>query len=65
MSDLAKKPSDDLRKELKEQREHLREFRFGVAGSRVRNIRDGRDTRRQIARILTELCRKQAMKKHE
>ncbi len=55
MTDLKKKSVKDLEKLLKEQRKALREFRFSSAGSRVRNVRDGRNTRRSIARILTEL----------
>lgn len=45
----------DLEKMLVEKREELRAFRFGVAGSKVRDIKKGRNVRREIARILTEL----------
>lgn len=54
-SELHKKSEKDLQKELRDAREELRRFRFSSAGSRVRNVREGRNTRRQIARILTEL----------
>ena len=53
--DYTKKNEKDLMKFLVDKREELREFRFGIAGSKVRNIKAGRDTRREIARILTEL----------
>ncbi len=46
--------ADDLGKLLAEKREALRQFRFGQAGSRVRNTKEGRILRRTIARILTK-----------
>lgn len=52
---LKNKNSEDLQKELSEKRESVRLFRFGVAGSKVRNVKEGRDTKRQIARVLTEV----------
>lgn len=53
--DLKNKSDKDLQKELSEERESIRAFRFGIAGSKVRNVKEGRDTKKQIARILTEL----------
>jgi len=44
-----------LEKEVADKREALRVFRFGGAGSRSRNVREGRTTRREIARLLTEI----------
>lgn len=55
MADITKKSIKDLEKMLVEKREALREFRFGISGSKVRNIKEGRDVRRVIAQILTEL----------
>lgn len=55
MSELSRKTDQDLRKTLFEKRRLLREFRFGAAGSRVRNTREGRHLRRDIARVLTEM----------
>lgn len=45
---------EDLAKEIADKREALRVFRFGEAGSRTRNVREGRMLRRDIARLLTE-----------
>ncbi len=45
----------DLNKELGSQKESLRKFGFGVTGSKVKNVKEGRDTKRNIARILTEI----------
>lgn len=38
-----------------DKREALRSMRFNAAGSRSRNVREGRDTRKEIARMLTEI----------
>ena len=45
----------ELKKELLEKKETLRNFRFGSAGSHTKNVRHGRTLRKEIARILTEL----------
>lgn len=45
----------DLGKTLNDKRESLRNFRFGSAGSKTRNVKEGRATRKEIARILTEM----------
>ncbi len=43
----------ELSKELSGAREKLREFRNGMTGSRVKNVKEGRVLRKNIARILT------------
>ena len=55
MKDLAKKKDTELFKELADARNKVQQFRFGMSGSRTRNVKEGRDLRKQIARILTEL----------
>jgi len=55
MNQYTKKTDSDLQKELKEKRAELQNFRFGMAGSKTRNVKRGRDLRAAIARILTEL----------
>lgn len=40
---------------LTAQREALRTFRYASAGSRTKNVREGRELRKEIARIMTEL----------
>lgn len=55
MTDFHKKSDKDLHKLLRDKREALREFRFGSAGSRTRNVRQGRNMRKEVAQILTEL----------
>lgn len=44
-----------LHKKVADFREQLRTIRFGGAGSRTRNVREGRTVRRDIARVMTEL----------
>ena len=55
MAEIKDKSVETLQAELSEKRESLRVFRFGGAGSRSRNVREGRNLRKDIARILTEL----------
>ena len=49
-----KKNDKDLDKLLVERREELRGFRFGIAGSKIRDVKTGKNLRKEIARILTE-----------
>ena len=55
MSDLSKKTEKDLKKEIATLRKSLWDFRAGLAGSKVRNVKEGRAIKRNVARILTEL----------
>ena len=55
MTDFKKYSVEDLHKEIADKREAVRKFRFGSEGSRSRNTREGRNHRKDIARMLTEL----------
>ncbi|MCH7529633.1 50S ribosomal protein L29 [Patescibacteria group bacterium] len=55
MTDIQSKNEKDLKKLLNEKRESLRNFRFEIAGSKIRNVKEAKNTRREIARIETEL----------
>ncbi|OHA26890.1 MAG: 50S ribosomal protein L29 [Candidatus Taylorbacteria bacterium RIFCSPHIGHO2_02_FULL_44_36] len=55
MLNLSEKTVPKLEHLLVEKREALRKFRFGVAGSKSRDVKEGRNTRKEIARVLTEL----------
>ena len=59
MADINKQDKDELVKSLTDKREALRVFRFGGAGSRTRNVREGRNLRKEIAQILTELKKRE------
>lgn len=54
MSEYKDKNEKDLEKLLTEKRTALRNFRFGVAGSKVRNVKEGKNVKKDIARIMTE-----------
>ena len=53
--ELEKKTVKDLEKDLKNHRKSLKDFRFGLSGSKTRNTKEGQNLRKEIARILTEL----------
>lgn len=55
MSEYKGKNQTDLKKLLNDKKEALRTFRFNLAGSKSRNVKEGRSIRKDIARILTEL----------
>lgn len=56
--ELQKKNDAELATLLKEKREAVRTLRFGVAGSGTRNVKEGKNTKKLIARILTEAHRR-------
>ena len=58
MNTLADKNEKDLMKAIAEKEEARRLFRFGLSGSKTRNVREGRTLRKDIARIKTELSRR-------
>jgi ribosomal protein L29 len=59
MKNLEKKTEKELEKELLKKRGSLRAFRFSVSGSKAKNVKEGNNTRKEIARILTELRKRQ------
>ncbi|MEK7461844.1 MAG: 50S ribosomal protein L29 [Patescibacteria group bacterium] len=56
------KPRQDLLKTLMEKREILRKLRFESAGSKTRNVKSRVNTRKDIARIMTELNKNDSRK---
>ena len=63
MDNIKTQSTADLLRTVAEKREALRVFRFGGAGSRVRNVREGRNVRREIAQILTEVRSRETAEK--
>ncbi|HNZ55287.1 MAG TPA: 50S ribosomal protein L29 [Candidatus Paceibacterota bacterium] len=59
--DLKNKKEDELKKLLADKRKELSAFKFGISGSRTKDVKAGRTTRREIARILTALHSKADM----
>lgn len=53
ITEIRQKSKLELQKLLQESREKLRQLRFDLASGKVKNVRDIRKTRRDIARILT------------
>ena len=53
MKDIKNKNAKEISTMLAEKQVALRTFRFGIAGSNVRNVREGRALKRDIARIKT------------
>ncbi len=52
---LRKKSEEELRKLLDQKREKLRETRYGLSSGKVKNIKEARGLKKEIARILTIL----------
>jgi len=61
--EVRSKSIDVLRELLKEKRERLRDLRFSLAGGKVKNVREIREIKRDIARILTII--KEKAKEHK
>ena len=56
-----KKLSDkELLKVLDEKRKAVRQFRFDVTGSKVKNLKEGGSIKKDVARILTEITLRDA-----
>lgn len=61
MKEYKTKTPQELQKMIALKREDLRNFRFGSAGSKTKNVKLGKTTKKEIARIMTEL----SIRKHE
>lgn len=55
MKGLEKKTDKELQKLLAEKRESLRGFRFDTTGTKIKNVKEGSNIKKDVARILTEL----------
>ena len=53
--DFKKKTDEDLNRTLSEKRSDLKDFRFGLSGSKTKNVKKGKEIKRDIARVLTEM----------
>lgn len=56
--ELNVKTEKELKTMLSEKRLALRNFRFAVAGSKNRNVKEGKSLRKDIARMLTIMSKK-------
>jgi ribosomal protein L29 len=57
ISELTTKNSKDLRKLLNEKKDSLQSFKLGNSRSKTKNVKEGRELRKDIARIMTVLNR--------
>ena len=57
--ELRQKTIEDLRKLERELRERLRRLRFDLASGKVKNVRELREVKKDIARILTVIREKE------
>lgn len=53
IQEIRRKSNNELQKTLKELREKLRQLRFDLSAGKVKNIREIRAIKKDIARILT------------
>lgn len=58
MKEIKTKSKNELKRLLLEKREALRRFRFQLSSGKSKNIKEGRNLRREIAKILTEINKK-------
>lgn len=59
VKEIRQKTIEDLRKLEKELREKLRGLRFDFASGKVKNVREIREIKKDIARILTVIREKE------
>ncbi len=57
--ELQKKSKPELEKLIRDKSEHLRVLRFSLAAGKLKNVRELRETKRDIARILTIMRREE------
>ncbi len=55
VNELREKKDDELKKILSQKRDKLQDIRFKLSSGRVKNVKEARDLRKDIARILTIL----------
>ena len=65
MKEHTNKTITELVKIIADKREALRVFRFGNAGSKSKNVKEGRGLRKEIAQVMTELSARRNAKKAE
>lgn len=58
LKELHQRPKSELQKILQDSRERLRQLRFDLASGKVKNVREIRHLKKEIAEILTILHQK-------
>jgi len=57
-AELNDKTKEELEKMVKEEKEKLRQLKFDLAAGKVKNIKEIRQIRKDVARILTRINKK-------
>ncbi|MDO8619823.1 MAG: 50S ribosomal protein L29 [bacterium] len=60
MSDYTNKSREELNRLVTDNRIKLQAFRFAMSGGKTKNVKEGRNLRKEIARALTEVKAKNA-----
>lgn len=55
MKELINKTENELAQLLKDKKESLRVFKFSMAGGKIKNLKEGKNIRKEIAQIMTLL----------
>ncbi|MBU0597509.1 50S ribosomal protein L29 [Patescibacteria group bacterium] len=63
VKEVRKKTEGELQKMLKSQREVMRDLRFKISSKQHKDVRDYREVKQTIARILTVLKEKKVLSK--
>ena len=58
MKGIKEKKDSELEKNLREKKKSLRLFRFSLSGGKVKNTKEGKALRKEIAQIMTEKSRR-------
>lgn len=58
--DFKTKTTEELRRLIVDNTQKLQAFRFAMAGSKGKNVKEGKNLRKEIARAQTELTQKKA-----
>jgi len=58
IAEIKQKSKKELEKILHENKEKLRQLRFDLSAGKVKNVREIRQIKKDIARILTIICQK-------
>jgi ribosomal protein L29 len=56
--DFKTKTAEELNRLVADNRQKLQTFRFAMTGGKTKNVKEGRNLRKEIARILTEMNKK-------
>lgn len=56
MNEINKQSDKELEKLLFDKRAAVRQFRFDISGSKAKNLKEGANMRKDVARIMTELA---------